>query len=89
MTLAKEDIPKSLIATKKIIERKPNTARKEDTDFRLKKSGSAKVLVDISATLTTPGEDKSIKFEVRFSTRFLIFSPVTIILNSVFWIAFL
>ncbi|XP_028394932.1 uncharacterized protein LOC114519074 isoform X2 [Dendronephthya gigantea] len=66
MTLTKEDIPKSLIATKKIIEQKQNTARKEkDVDFGLKKSGSTKVLVDISATLATPGEDKNTKVEEK------------------------
>ena len=59
MTLAKEDIPKSLVTSKKIIEHKPHTTRKDDQSSELKKSSSTKVLVDIASTLATPREDKS------------------------------
>jgi hypothetical protein len=63
MSLTKEDIPKSLMASKKIIEQKPNTARKDEQLMELKKSSSTKVLVDIAATLATPGESTSRKIE--------------------------
>jgi hypothetical protein len=67
MTLTKEDVPKSLIASKKILEQKPHTIRKDEQLMELKKSSSTKVLVDISATIeTSAGEDyESRKIESR------------------------
>ena len=59
MTLAEEEVPKSLITTKKLIEHKPHTVRKDEQLNESEKSGNTKVLVDISATLATPREDKS------------------------------
>ena len=56
MTLTNEDVPKSLIASKKILEQKPHAVRKDEQVMELKKYSSTKVLVDISATLETPGE---------------------------------
>ena len=73
MTLAKEDIPKSLVTSKKIIEHKPHTTRKDDQSSELKKSSGTKVLVDIATTLATPREDKSrdVEKEVRVLACFL------------------
>lgn len=59
MTLAEEEVPKSLITSKKLIEHKLHTVRKDEQLNELEKSGNTKVLVDISATLATPREDKS------------------------------
>lgn len=67
MTLTKEDIPKSLITSKKIIERKPQTVKKNEQFTELKKSSSTKVLVNIAATLASPVENRSREDESEVS----------------------
>ncbi len=65
MTLTKEDIPKSLTTSKKLIEQKPHRYRNDGQFVDLKESSSTKVLVDIAATLATPSEKKSRKVDSK------------------------